>query len=230
MVTVFTCVSRGLKKSLSELSTFSIATTRRLDDAYYAVLEKLSSLQSTVIGIKELASMSKETNETFKADSRSLINEIESQLDSFGQFDEQQRHIERLQNRIQTGRQKVQKLSERVDIVRERVESWERADREWQERTRRRLKVLWIITSVLALVIVLMVGAAQYASLEVGTMKDKITEMMSSNGSDMPNPGEIMNSSRGSEDFHEDVRAALSKSRSTSAVVDEEVLRAFDEL
>ncbi|KAK9421618.1 hypothetical protein SUNI508_05548 [Seiridium unicorne] len=222
--------TNGLRKSLLELNTFSLATTRRLDDAYYAVLEKLSTLQSTVVGIKELATMSLETNETFKTGSKALVTEIESQLDAFGQFDEQQKHIENLQSRIYTGRQKVQQLSERVDIVRERVESWERADREWQERTRRRLKVLWIITSTLVMVMLLLYLGAQYASLEVGTMKDKITEMMSSNSSGISYSDELTNGSRISEHLSQDIRAALNQSRGAEGAVEEEALRALDEL
>ncbi|KAK6221303.1 hypothetical protein LQW54_001401 [Pestalotiopsis sp. IQ-011] len=221
----------GLQKSLSELTTFSITTTRRLDDAYYAVLEKLSTLQSTVASIKELAGMSRETVSAFATESKGLVGEIGSQLDSFGQFDEQQKHIEGLQARIQTGRQKVQKLSERVDIVRERVEGWERADREWQERTRRRLKTLWIITSVVALVVVLIVVWAQYASVEMGTMKDKFTEMVSSNGSGVLVPGdELHNAGRVSDHLVKDVRAALNQSRGAGPAVDADVLRALDEL
>lgn len=224
-------IHRGLQKSLSELTTFSITTTRRLDDAYYAVLEKLSTLQSTVASIKELAGMSRETVSAFATESKGLVGEIGSQLDSFGQFDEQQKHIEGLQARIQTGRQKVQKLSERVDIVRERVEGWERADREWQERTRRRLKTLWIITSVVALVVVLIVVWAQYASVEMGTVKDKFTEMVSSNGSAVLVPGdELHGASRVSDHLVQDVRAALNQSRGAGPAVDADVLRALDEL
>ncbi|ETS86424.1 hypothetical protein PFICI_00252 [Pestalotiopsis fici W106-1] len=214
----------GLRKSLSELTTFSIATTRRLDDAYYAVLEKLSTLHSTVASIKELAVMSRETASNFEIKSKALVAETSSQLDSLGQFNEQQDHIEALQARIQAGRQKVQKLSERVDIVRERVEGWERADREWQERTRRRLKTIWIITSVLALVFVLLVVGAQYAPLEV------FTDMMSSNGSGGIPGNELHNTSRVSDHLVEDVRAALNQSRGAVAAVDADVFRALDEL
>ncbi|KAH8196883.1 hypothetical protein TruAng_008965 [Truncatella angustata] len=221
----------GLKKSLSELNAFSLATTRRLDDAYYAVLEKLSMLQSTIYEMKGLATMSQQANESFKSDAQSLVSEIESQLDSVGQFDQQQQDIEELQNRIQTGRQRVQKLSERVDLVRERVERWERADLNWQERTRRRLKVLWVVTSVVALAMVLMFVGTQYASVEVDTIKDKITEAMSSNISGTTFGDELTNLSRISDHLSEDIRAALNETRgSDPAVAKDELLRAFDEL
>ncbi|KAI1859870.1 hypothetical protein JX265_010319 [Neoarthrinium moseri] len=220
----------GLKKSLTGLSEFSLSTTRRLDDAYYAVLERLSMLQNTIVGIKEVAAMSQETNEIFKVDSRGLVTEIETQLDGLGQFDEQQKRIESLQERIHVGRQKAQKLSDRVDIVRGRVEGWERADREWQEKTRRRLKTLWIITSVLALVVIAILLGSQYAPDEVGTLGGKLSEMMSGNNSSHLGEAGAANSSRLSEHLGEDVRAALNRTRGDGPSVDERVLRAFDEL
>jgi hypothetical protein len=228
----------GLKKSLVDLDAFSVATTRRLDDTYYGILEKLGTLQSTIISIKELAGMSQETSQVFKADSQGLVAEIESQLDAFGKFDEQQKRIESLQSRIYAGREKVEKLSGRVDIVRERVEGWERADREWQERTRKRLKVVWIITSTVALAMVLLFVGAQYAPTDVGTMKEKFNDMMSSNNTRLPVPGDNLPSARKdftnnnsvSEHFGEDVRAALNRTRGDGPSVDDMVIRAFDEL
>ncbi|KAK6843566.1 hypothetical protein PG987_004426 [Apiospora arundinis] len=104
----------GLKKSLTDLNTFSTDTMRRLDDTYYAVLEKLSTLQSTLVAMKELACMSQETKDVFRKDAQELVTEVETQLDSFGQFDEQEERIEALKSRILTGRQKVQSLSERM--------------------------------------------------------------------------------------------------------------------
>lgn len=162
----------GLKKSLVDLNTFSNATTRRLDDAYYSVLEKMGVLESTIIALKELASMAQETDATFKKESEVLFNDISSQLDSFGQFDGQQARIETLQSRIDDGMAKVKALSERVDLVHRRIEGWERADREWQERTRRRLKVIWVATSIVIFLLLLLVISAQYvpAGLEEATV------------------------------------------------------------
>lgn len=89
-----------------------------------------------------------------------LVTEVNSQLDAFGQFEDHQKRIEQLQDRVYVGRDRIKSLSERVDLVRERIESWERADREWQERTRRRLKAFWVLTSgVIFLVLLIFVGS-----------------------------------------------------------------------
>lgn len=153
----------GLKQSVAELENFSVATTKRLDDTYYSVLEKLGTLQSTVAALKELAGLSNQMNHTFTTEAEELAADVGSQLDAFGQFDEQQKRVEKLQGRIHVGREKIKVLSKRVDVVRERIENWERADREWQEKTRKRLKAVWVVTSILAFILVLLFVSAQYA-------------------------------------------------------------------
>jgi ABC-type transporter Mla subunit MlaD len=154
--------SSGLQRSLAGLENFANVTTKRLDDTYYSLGEKLNALQGTITALKELAESSQKLNETFSAETEALVADINSQLDAFGQFEDQQRRIQSLQNRITLGRESIALLSKRVDGVRERMESWERADKEWQERTRKRLKVVWIVTSVVIFVVVLLYVGAQY--------------------------------------------------------------------
>lgn len=158
----------GFKKSLLDLTTFSTTTTRHLDETYYSVLEKLTTLQNTIVALKDLAHESTETNESFVAESQSVIAEAQSQLDAFGDFAEQQARVQALQDRVHGGRERVGALSARVDVVRQRVERWERADREWQETTRRRLKIMWgMLFGAGLLLLALYLGARAYAP-EIG--------------------------------------------------------------
>ncbi|OTA82811.1 hypothetical protein M434DRAFT_84437 [Hypoxylon sp. CO27-5] len=218
----------GLRKSLMELSAASTTTTRRLDETYYAVLEKLSMLQNTVVALKELADMSQELNENFKAESKALVSELEQQADSFGQFDDQQKRIEELQGRIHAGRGKVEALSQRVDIVRERIEDWERADMEWQERTRRRLKIIWIITSVVIFSLILLFVGSQYTPSSEDTSTSATTT--SSNEYGKPDISEMTgNQSQTVAVMVNEVRRAVSTRRGGQPAQDD-VIRAFDEL
>lgn len=153
----------GLKKSLAELEDFSVATTSRLGDSYNSVSEKLAVLKSTIIALKELAGLSRQMNSTFTTEAEELVADVNSQLDGFGQFEDQQARIEKLQGRIYEGRDKIKVLSKRVDVVRERIENWERADKEWQERTRKRLKFVWVVTSIMLFIFLLLFLSAQYA-------------------------------------------------------------------
>ncbi|KAI1096281.1 hypothetical protein F5B19DRAFT_438594 [Rostrohypoxylon terebratum] len=217
----------GLRKSLIELSVSSTTTTRRLDDTYYAVLEKLSTLQGTIVALKELAGMSQQLDENFKTESQGLVSELEQQANSFGRFDDQQRRIEELQGRIHEGRGKVEALSKRVDVVRDRIESWERADKDWQEKTRRRLTIIWIITSIVIFSLILLFVGAQYAPSE-----DTSGMAISTSGHGQGQPDVSAMGSNHSSNMAamvDDVRQALGTRRGGEAVEDN-VLRAFDEL
>ncbi|KAM7207686.1 hypothetical protein V8F20_001953 [Naviculisporaceae sp. PSN 640] len=154
----------GLRTTMSQLENFHNTSTRRLDGAYESVLERLGTLQSTILALRELAGLSRDMNQTFTTEASELITETSSQLDAFGQFEDQQKRIESLQRRVDVGRDKIKGLSERVDRVKERIERWERADREWQERTRRRLRWVWMATSLLVFFIVLLVLSVQYTA------------------------------------------------------------------
>lgn len=205
-----------------DLGQFSTSTTRRLDDTYYAVLEKLGMLQSTIISLKELADNSQDLNEVFKAESRGLTADIGSQLDAFGQFDDQQQCIEDLQGRIQAGREKVQALSERVGVIQKRIEGWGLADKEWQERTRKRLKVVWLIMFTLGFIVTLLFVFAKYGPgiLEASSIADLASGKNDARPllSGLPNNG-----SKSVESRTDEVRGVLNKRGGDGS-------RAFDEL
>ena len=61
----------------------------------------------------------------------------------------------------------MQSLSRRVDIVRERIEGWARADKEWQDRTRKRLRYFWVMLSVVLLALVVLLASANQAEKQV---------------------------------------------------------------
>src|SRR5437016_3208943 len=110
------------------LNALSNTTTRRLDNTYYSILEKLSMLQSTISSLKELANMTRALKTDFKAESDEVVSDVSAQLDTFSDFSEQEKRIEALQERIKKGREKIKVLANRVDVVKERVEGWERAE------------------------------------------------------------------------------------------------------
>jgi hypothetical protein len=220
-----------------DLSAFSTNTTRRLDHAYYAVLEKMSVLQSTVIAMKQLAAMSQATNETLDRESRELISDIQGQLESMGEFEDHEKRITALQDRIHTSRTKIRTLSDRVDVVRERIEGWETADREWQERTRKRLKVIWIIMSVVFFAMVLLFLSAQYAesvleSTGVNMTNTSISASMksSSSGTAMERPNGSIPRALTERDECREEDNLLVPSILKERVHEDDRLRLFDEL
>ncbi|KAI6785547.1 uncharacterized protein J7T54_005881 [Emericellopsis cladophorae] len=170
----------GLKRSIVELNTFSSTATRRLDETYYAVLEKTSALQNTIMALKDLAEGSKEIYGTFETEASELESDIRRQLDGLGSFEGQENKIKSLQSRIGEGRRRMRDLSARVDAVRERVESWERADQAWQDKTRRRLKVAWKVVFIFILAAVTLLVGLSYVHPEehAGTTLDELRDAM----------------------------------------------------
>ncbi|SPN97094.1 uncharacterized protein DNG_00610 [Cephalotrichum gorgonifer] len=161
--------SRGLKQCIVDLSDLSSDTTRLLDDTYSSVLEKMGVLQSTILGLKELALQSQEVAETFEREVTEIRDETNAQISDFDNFQMQEERIGVLRRRVDVSRDKISSLGARVDVVRDMVEGWERADREWQERTRRRLMVVWGVTSAIISVLALLYLGAQYQGTGTGT-------------------------------------------------------------
>lgn len=152
---------RDLRKSLNDLHALSNTTTNRLDNTYYSVLEKLSILQASIASLKELSLMARQLNEDFDNDSQTITREFQEQLKGFEGFQAQHNTIEDLQSRIQAGRDKVNRLRGRVEVVRKRAERWSKVEEQWQEKTRKRIRLLWSL-SVMALVVLVSFLIFQY--------------------------------------------------------------------
>ncbi|KAI1810264.1 hypothetical protein GGS20DRAFT_568372 [Poronia punctata] len=221
-------VIASLEKSVVRLNTLRHDTSTRLDETYSSLLHRLGALQNSIMAMRELAHMSGEVSKNFTSESGALTNEIQAQLEIYEQSEDQKKRIQALQTRIHAGRDKVRDLSKRVDVVRERIEGWEKADREWQERTRRRLKIFWIVISAVALILtVLYVGgqytssAADYSNL-AETTRDNQERVAAVNGI-------VGNNSKSASTIAEEIREELMRKRSQAAA-EEEALRVFDEL
>lgn len=221
---------RSFKKSLVDLSTFSTTTTRHLDETYYNVLEKLTALQHTIVALKDLAHASTTTNDGFIAESQAVITEAQAHLDAFGDFTEQQARVQALQDRVHGGRERIAALSARVDVVRQRVEKWERADREWQERTRRRLKIMWGMLFGLGLVLlVLYWGAKAYAPEIEGAVAELQQEALVAK---MKLENRVVGAGLGRAESkgNNSVNLDFSRSGRAEPSAGDEALRALDEL
>lgn len=145
---------RDPRKSLHDLRILSNTTTSRLDNTYYSVLEKLSLLQASIASLKELSLIARQLNEDFDEDSQAVAREIQDQIKAFGDFQVPQTKIEALQARIQTGREKVNKLGARVEVIRKRAEGWAKVEDQWQEKTRKRIKLFWALSAIALVVLV----------------------------------------------------------------------------
>lgn len=139
-----------LQRTLLGLSEESMKTTRRLDDLYYNLLEKLSGLRSTISNLQELASLTAGLHKQFSEDTTELTQDLGRQIEGFGGFKTQQSDLEDIETRVRMSRQKADGLSERLEKARRRVNRLEEREKEWQASVQARLRWMWTILGTIA--------------------------------------------------------------------------------
>jgi polyhydroxyalkanoate synthesis regulator phasin len=120
-------------------------TTRRLDDLYYTLLEKLSGLRSTISNLQELAGLTAGLHEQFSEDTTDLMQDLGRQIKTFRGFETQQNDLEDIENRVRKSREKADGLSERLEKARRRVSRLEEREKEWQDSVHYRIRWMWTI-------------------------------------------------------------------------------------
>ncbi|KAL9079306.1 MAG: hypothetical protein Q9157_001782, partial [Trypethelium eluteriae] len=161
-----------LRTTLNTLTALSHAATRHLDNTYYAILDKLSLLRSTIADLQQLSNATIHLRDGFAADSRALQADLHAKIGDFtpgAQAQEEQ--IRKLEERLVKSREVAEGLTKRVDEARGRVRRWEDGEREWQARTTRRLRMLF---GGLGAILVLLIALAAFHT--VGPRTGKIAE------------------------------------------------------
>jgi DNA repair exonuclease SbcCD ATPase subunit len=128
---------RDLRTALKSLSDQSLKTSRRLDDTYYSILEKLSVLRQTIGSLQELSSLTRELRKNFETDTKELVDDVQGQYDGFENFDSQQEQIVVLEDRIQANKNKADCLTDRLAKARERVDARAQSESEWTAKNTR---------------------------------------------------------------------------------------------
>ena len=129
--------SRDLHVALKSLSDQSIKTSRRLDDTYYSILEKVSVLRQTIGTLQELSGLTKELHENFESDTKELLDDVQGQIDGFDSFDTQEKQIVDLEERVTVGKEKADSLTDRLAKAKGRVDARARSEVEWEAKNTR---------------------------------------------------------------------------------------------
>ena len=119
------------------MSEHSLKTSRRLDDTYYSILEKVAVLRQTIGSLQELSNLTKELHENFRSDTAELAEEVQGQIEGFNSFNAQQELIQALETRIKAGREKADVLNARLEDTRQRVEARAKSEAELEAKTNR---------------------------------------------------------------------------------------------
>ncbi|KAI9885530.1 MAG: hypothetical protein M1823_002669 [Watsoniomyces obsoletus] len=137
----------ALTNTLSNLSDFSNKTIRTLDERYYSFLETLSKLQGTIVSLQGVSRGTEDLRKQSEVETHDVESETETHLAELKGFNDHRSKIEGLGGKVKAGREKVVDLSTRLEKLRDMVEEWERKEKEWQVKVRRRLRILWILAS-----------------------------------------------------------------------------------
>ena len=129
---------RDLRTALQSLSDASLKTSRRLDDTYYSILEKVSTLRQTIGSLQELSGLTKELHHNFDADSQDLLEDVQGQFENSDNFDAQQKQVTVLEERIRKGKEKADRLTERLAEAKERVDRRAKSEAQWEASTNRK--------------------------------------------------------------------------------------------
>lgn len=128
---------RDLRAALQSLSDQSLKTSRRLDDTYYTILEKVSVLRQTIGTLHELSGLTRELHENFETDTTELVEDVTSQVEAFDRFKTQQEQISSLEERLNAGKKKADALTTRLEQAKVRVEARAKSEAEWQAKNTR---------------------------------------------------------------------------------------------
>lgn len=126
--------SSDLRTSLQTLSDQSLKVSRRLDDTYYSILEKVSLWRQTIGNLQELAGLTKELHENLEVDTQGLAEDIKGQFEGFDGFDAQQEQVTALEARIKAGKEKADALNARLAAAQRRVEARAKSEEELEAR------------------------------------------------------------------------------------------------
>lgn len=121
-----------LRAALQSLSDQSLKISRRLDDTYYSVLEKVSVLQQTIGTLHELSGLTRELHQNFEADTTELVEDVTGQVEAFDNFETQQEQVIGLEERIKAGKEKADALTARLEQAKEHVDAKTKSEAEWQ--------------------------------------------------------------------------------------------------
>ncbi|RYO15495.1 hypothetical protein AA0121_g6844 [Alternaria tenuissima] len=148
---------RDLRAVLQSLSDQSLKTSRRLDDTYYSILEKVSVLRQTIGTLQELSGLTKELHDNFESDTTELVEDVTGQVEAFDGFKAQQEQVSGLEERIRAGKEKADALTARLERAKERVDARAKSEAQWQAKNTHRVRIFWAIVAFVATLILALV-------------------------------------------------------------------------
>lgn len=150
---------RELRAALGRVEALGMRSTRMLDDAYYAILERAEGMRNTLAEMQRLAAEVGRAREGFDSGVQGLEGEVGERLRGFGEFGEQEGLIEGFVGRLAGAKERTEGLNGRLEGARRRVEEYERRYRGGQAKRRKQWRITWgTLGAVVVLVVALLVA------------------------------------------------------------------------
>jgi hypothetical protein len=140
--------------ALNALSRDAHTATRKLDDTYYALLQKVGLLKATIASFQDLHSCLDDTTNDFATRSESLVKDITGQIDAFQNMSSQDESIDSLVKRLHTSKERAASFESRLESCRSRLERWEKKEQEKNKRNNRTWAL--VLTSLTAFIILIL--------------------------------------------------------------------------
>ncbi|CAD0114933.1 unnamed protein product [Aureobasidium uvarum] len=140
--------------ALNALSRDAHTATRKLDDTYYALLQKVGLLKATIASFQDLHSCLDDTTKDFATRSVSLVKDITGQIDAFQDMSQQDESIDQLVKRLHKAKERAETCESRLESCRLRLEKWEKKEQEKNKRNNRTWALA--LTSLAALVMLIL--------------------------------------------------------------------------
>lgn len=112
------------------------------------MLEKIAALTSTFASFQELSDSASTISKDFEREISVLDGDIRRQIGDLKDFQPQMRKIERLEERMRSGKKKADALGKRLEAIRNQIDLWEKREVEWQTRVGRRLRIFWVVVAL----------------------------------------------------------------------------------
>jgi septal ring factor EnvC (AmiA/AmiB activator) len=109
-----------------------MSATKKLDDLYYSILDKLPLLQSSVHEMQGLELKTKQTVQSFDFDAEKVKTEIEGKINVFAGFEKQNQRIESFEYGIKQSKEQTEEFSKSLENARARVRGLENQEAEIQ--------------------------------------------------------------------------------------------------
>lgn len=147
-----------LRDRLAEIANLSHETNRRLEYAYYNLLEKVGNLVGTIQTFQNLSTQSQHLLRNFETETAKLDEDIRRRVKRFrADFDGREERVADLEDRGRKASLKAKELGTRLENARVMVQNWEKREAAVKQKWGRVWGFVWwtfIITSVTILAII----------------------------------------------------------------------------